>query len=432
MGTADSLGPGFRALFGGSLVSNVGDGVRLAALPLLASSLTRSPLLIAAVTAAQYLAWLTFGPFGGALVDRSDRRQIILITQLWRGLLMAGLGLLVWSGHAQVWHVCVVAFAITVGEILVDPATVALVPALVDGRELDRANGRIASVEIITNDFAGAPAGSVLFTFAPWLPFLIDACSYLGSLVPFSGLPRQRPDAGNATGSTPRLRADAAEGFRWLRRHRVLAPFTVSQVIYYFGFAAGFSLLVVLVTDELDGSASAFGLLLAIGAGGAFTGSLFGARASTRFGTRATLSGCVALQGLTLSAVATAQSLPVVAALWFLNGVPAGLQRPAARSMQQRLTPNHLLGRVNVTTRIFTRGIIVFGALAAGALATATNVRWAFAVGGAIELGRCSHHVDGPRSPPAAPAIAAFGRFIPPIAHPATRRSSRFRALAIK
>ena len=119
---------------------------------------------------------------------------------------------------------------------------------------------------------------------------------------------------------------------------------------------------------------------------GAFIGSLFGARTSTRFGTQATLSGCVALQGLTLAAVATAQSLPVVAALWFLNGVPAGLQRPAARSMQQRLTPNHLLGRVNVTDRIFTRGIIVFGALAAGALATATNVRWSFAAGGAIEL----------------------------------------------
>jgi hypothetical protein len=117
----------------------------------------------------------------------------------------------------------------------------------------------------------------------------------------------------------------------------VLAPFTASQVIYYFGFSAGFSLLVVLVTEELDGSA-------------------------------------------------VAPSLPAVAALWLANGVPAGLQRPVARSMQQRLTPNHLLGRVNVTTRIFTRGIIVFGALAAGALASLTDVRWSFAVGGAIQV----------------------------------------------
>ena len=53
--------------------------------------------------------------------------------------------------------------------------------------------------------------------------------------------------------------------------------------------------------------------------------------------------------------------------------------------MQQRLTPNHLLGRVNVTARIFTRGVIVLGALAAGALAAATNVRWALAAGGVVE-----------------------------------------------
>lgn len=93
MGGGGSLGPGFRALYRGSLVSNTGDGIRLAALPLLAASLTTSPFLIASVTAAQYLAWLAFGPFGGAIVDRAERRRAILTTQLWRGLLMAGLGL---------------------------------------------------------------------------------------------------------------------------------------------------------------------------------------------------------------------------------------------------------------------------------------------------------------------------------------------------
>lgn len=386
MGRADSLGPDFRALYRGSLVSNIGDGIRLAALPLLASSLTTSPLLIASVTAAQYLAWLVFGPFGGALVDRSDRRRTILTTQLWRGLLMVGLGVLVWSDNAQIWHVGVVAFAITLGEILVDPSTVALVPTLVDDADLDRANGSISSVEIVTNDFAGAPIGSVLFAFAPWLPFLIDAGSYLGSLLPFSGLPRPPDRSPNSGPRSRRLRTDAADGFRWLRRHRVLAPFTGSQVIYYFGFAAGLSVFVVLVTEELEGSAVAFGVLLAIGAGGAFLGSLGGARLSSAVGTRATLSGCVALQGLTLAAVAIAPSIPVAAGLWFLNGIPAGAQRPAARSMQQRLTPNHLLGRVNVTTRIFTRGVIAFGAVAAGAVATATDVRWAFAAGGVIQL----------------------------------------------
>lgn len=380
------LGASFRALYFGSLISNIGDGIRLAALPLLAASLTRSPFLIATVTAAQYLPWLTFGPFGGALVDRWERRQTILTTQAWRGLVMAVLAVLVWADHAEVWQVCVVAFVITAGEILVDPSTVALVPTLVDDGDLDRANGRITSVEIVTNDFAGGPIGSILFAFAPWLPFVVDAASYLGSVLPFRKLPRHARRPPPADRPVPTVRADAAEGFRWLRHHPVLGPLTLAYVIYYFGFAASYSLLVVLVTDTLAASAAAFGALLAAGAAGAFLGTLIGARIASAIGTRGTLAGALALQGVALLAVAAAPSLPMVAALWFLNGIPAGVQRPVSRSLQQRLTPNHLLGRINVTSRIFTRGIIVIGALAAGTLATVTSIRWAFTAGGITQL----------------------------------------------
>lgn len=393
MGTTRALGPGFRALFLGSLVSNTGDGIRLAALPLLAATLTSSPLLISAVTAAQYLPWVTFAPLGGVVVDRRDRRATILSTQTWRALVMAGLAWLVWDGHVTVWHVCLVAFAITVGEILVDPSTVALVPTLVGDADLERANGRIAGVEIVTNDFAGGPVGAAAFALAPWLPFLVDGISYLGSVLAFRRLPKRttpRPLDGPAalTGSPLRsVRADAAEGFRWLRRHPVLGPLTLGQVVYYFGSSAGFSLLVVLVTDELAASAAAFGAVLAAGAAGAFAGSLVGSRLATTHGPRVTLTGAVALQGATLACAALSRSVWILALVWFANGVPAGVQRPVARSLQQRLTPNHLLGRVNVSARIFTRGVIVVGALCAGALAEATDVRWSFGAGGMVVLG---------------------------------------------
>jgi MFS family permease len=374
-------------LFLGSVVSNVGDGIRLAALPLLATSLTSSPLLISAVTAAQYLPWVTFAPVGGALVDRWDRRRTILITQAWRGLIVAGLALLVWADLAEIWQVWVVAFALTLGEILVDPSTVALVPTLVDDDDLDRANGRIASAEIVTNDFAGGPVGATLFGFAPWIPFLIDASSYLGSLLPFRKLPRATPQPHATADARARsVREDAGEGFHWLRHHAVLGPLTLAQVVYYFGFAPSLTLLVVLVTDELNASAAAFGLVLALGAAGAFFGTLAGARLAARIGPRLSLPGAVALQALASGAAAVAPSLPVLAGVWFLNGIPAGAQRPIAQSLQQRLTPNDLLGRVNVTARIVTRGIIVIGALFAGALATRSGVRSSFAVGGLAQL----------------------------------------------
>ena len=83
-------------------ITNLGDGVRLAALPLLATTLTDSPLLIAGVTAAQFLPWLVFGPFGGVIVDRADRRHLILTTQAWRALVMTGLGAVLLADVASI------------------------------------------------------------------------------------------------------------------------------------------------------------------------------------------------------------------------------------------------------------------------------------------------------------------------------------------
>ncbi len=380
-----SLGSGFRALFYGSLVTNTGDGIRLAALPLLASTLTSSPLFIATVTAAQYLPWLTFAPVGGVVVDRWDRRRIILVTQASRGLVAAALAILVLVDAVAIWQLCIVAFVITAGEILVDPAIVALVPTLVDDEHLETANGRIASAEIITNDFAGGPVGAAVFAWAPWIPFAVDALSYLSSTLPFSRLPPQVPEPSRPTNNTP-IRADARAGFDFLRGHPLLGPFTAAQVVYYFGVSSGLSLLVVLVDQELGESALTFGIVLAAGAIGAFGGSLTGSRVASTLGRRTTLTGSVILQGLALIAMAAADTGWQLAVVWFVAGIPTGVQRPVARSLQQRLTPNELLGRVNIAARVFTRGVIIIGALTSGALATAVGVRWAFVMGGATEL----------------------------------------------
>ncbi|MFK7917533.1 MAG: MFS transporter [Ilumatobacter sp.] len=380
--SSHSLGAGFRALFYGSLVTNTGDGIRLAALPLLAAQLTSSPLVIATVTAAQYLPWFSFAPVGGVVVDRWDRRRVIVGTQAFRGLVMVALAMLVLVDAVAVWHLCIVAFVITAGEILVDPAIVALVPTVVDDEDLDRANGRISSAEIITNDFAGPPVGAAAFAWAPWIPLVVDAVSYLGSTFPFSRLPKQAVQPRG----TLAFRADAKAGFSFLRSHPLLGPFTLSQVVYYFGVSSGLSLMVVLVTQEIGESSFMFGIVLAAGAVGAVGGSLAGSGVARALGRRVTLAGAVALQGLALIAAMWVGAGWQLAVIWFLAGFPTGVQRPVARSLQQRLTPNDLLGRVNISARALTRGVIIIGALSSGAIASALGVRWAFAMGGAVEL----------------------------------------------
>ena len=89
---------------------------------------------------------------------------------------------------------------------------------------------------------------------------------------------------------------------------------------------------------------------------------------------------------MTLFAMAWADTLPQLLVVWFLHGIPSGAGIPIARGLQQRLAPNRLLGRVNVSARVLTRGSMIAGALAGGILASATSVRWSFVAAGAIEL----------------------------------------------
>lgn len=378
-----SLGRDFSALWVGSGISNLGDGIRITASPLLATRLTDSPFLIALVVTVQFLPWLLLGPAGGALVDRLRRREMILATQAWRALSVGALAALTLAGAVQLWHLYVVTFLITLGEILTDPAVGALLPTVVEDRDLERANGRLFGTEIATNEFAGGPVGSVLFTVAPWLPFAVDAASFGLSNAFFVRLP-SRPAP--APEQPTRLSTEIAEGARWLLRHPFLGRFAMVLGLANFGAIASFALLVLLVTDDLGGSDLTFGLVIAVGAVGGFTGTLLARRASERFGRRRVLVMTMAIEGVTILATAVAPSIPVLLAVWFVLTIQGGVFPVVSRSLLQRVTPNRLLGRINTTTRVFTRGPIVLGSAAMGALATVTSVRFSIAVGAVFDL----------------------------------------------
>lgn len=122
---------GFGRLWGAAVVSRFGDGMRAAALPLLAASLTRSPLLVSLVAAAGYAPWIVFGLLGGALADRVDRRRVMRTVDAVRAVLMGGFALAVGLGHADVTLLLVLAFALTTLQTLFDNAATSLLPAVV-------------------------------------------------------------------------------------------------------------------------------------------------------------------------------------------------------------------------------------------------------------------------------------------------------------
>jgi len=379
------LGPAFDRLLTATAVTNLGDGIRLATLPLLATTLTDSPVAIAGVTAAQFLPWLVFAPVGGLIVDRADRRGLILHTQAWRAAVMAALAAVVLADVAAMWMLFVVAFVITVGEILVDPSVVAIVPSIVDRADLDRANGRISSVEIVTNEVIGAPMGAGLFIAAPWVPFIVDGLSYLTSTLPFRRLP-PTPRPSTAKAGLSDAISEIPAGLRWLLRHPMLRPWTLAVAVFNLGAAAGFSLLVLLVFDTHDGTELSYAVVLTAAAVVAAAASTVAARLVEHHGRARVLLSGSAIAALTLIALGTTKGLVLAGALWSINGAATAVNMAIGRGFIQRYCPDEILGRAAIASRTITRTAFVIGALAGGAIAAGTTIQTTFTVAGIVQL----------------------------------------------
>src|SRR6185295_11362878 len=183
-GTARRLPVLFRRFWLAAAVSNLGDGIRLAALPLLALELTNDARLIAGVTAMSFLPWIAVGPLAGVLVDRHDRRILMLIGQVARGLAVLLLAIAVSAGRANIAMLYLVALIIGAGETVVDSASQAAIPRLVEDHQLERANGQLTVAENLFNDVLGVALGAVLFSAASSIPFYIDAATFIfGALI---------------------------------------------------------------------------------------------------------------------------------------------------------------------------------------------------------------------------------------------------------
>ena len=282
-----SLGRDFDRFWGAAAVSNLGDGIRLAALPLLALSLTDDARLIALVSAASLLPWVVLGPIGGVVVDRADRRRVMIAGQVGRAVLVLLLAVLVAMGEASIWVVVLVALGLGAGEVFVDTASQAAIPQLVAPDQLDRANGRLIAAITVLDQVVGVAVGAVLFAAAAGLPFAIDAVTFaVGALLLITV---RRPLQGSRTTRTG-VRADIAEGFRFITGSPLLRGLMGAVAISNFAGNISFGILVVLVVDELGASEAAYGVLLGIGAVGGVLGSLVAGRLAERFGRRPVLS----------------------------------------------------------------------------------------------------------------------------------------------
>jgi MFS family permease len=197
----------------------------LAALPLLAAELTRDPLAVSVVTFAGWLPWLLFALPAGALVDRLDRRRVMWVVDTVRALVVGVLTVAVVAGWVSIPLLAVAGFLVGAGQTLFENAAQAMVVAVVgrDPRRLERANGQLVASLTVGQQLVGPPAGSAAFAVAAWLPFLADAVSFgVSARLVASIRGRFRAEEADDQPPVRSLRAEIAEGLRFLFRHRLL------------------------------------------------------------------------------------------------------------------------------------------------------------------------------------------------------------------
>ena len=227
-------------------------------------------------------------------------------------------------------------------------------------------------------------AGSLLFAAAAALPFGLDAVSFAGSAALLARLPRtgEAPKTENA--KRPPIRAQIAEGLRWLARHRLLRVVAVLLGIYNFANQMGQAVLVLLATQTLHVSTRGYGLLLAASAVGSVVGGLVNPILTRRMGMLPSLVLPALVDAAAFVGIGLAPGPIVVAALLAVQGFSVTMWNVVTVSLRQRVVPGHLLGRVNSVYRMLGWGLMPLGALAGGFVAHAAGLRAPYIVAGLL------------------------------------------------
>lgn len=391
------LGARFRWLLASSWISNLGDGIALAAAPLLVAGQSRDPLLIALAALLQRLPWLVFGLHAGVLADRLDRRRVIIVGNIVRAGVLSSLVALIGAGAANVQIVLVALFVLGSCEVFVDVTAGTLLPMIVDHDDLGVANSRLIFGIMTLNQLAGPALGAALFAAGSALPFATQAaCMALAaalirkiSVTRQAGATARSTVPGSIDSGPRRVRSDIADGARWLWQHAQMRTLAITVITFNITFGAGMAVLVLLAIERLGLGDIGFGLLTSSSAAGGALGSILYARTERAIGAAQIMRyGLVVEAGLHL-VFATTTTAWVAMAAFFAFGIHASMWGSTATSVRQRAVPEQLQGRVGSVYLVGVQGGMAVGAAVGGAIATVWGVAatyWFAFVGSVVIL----------------------------------------------
>jgi MFS family permease len=380
----------FAKLWAATTTSSLGSGLATVATPLLVASRTSDPLVVSAASAVAWLPWLLFALPGGVLVDRVDRRRLMILIDWVRVAAMAVLATAIAAGWVSVALLYVVLFVINTGEIVMRTAGQAMIPAVVPRDELERANGWLFGGAMLMNPMVAGPLGGFLFLVAASLPFFVNAGTYAASAILVAligGSFRAGPAASQeAQRSAPSAWHELVDGFRWLLHQRLIRTMAVLIGLLNVTLTAALAVLVLLAKQRLHLGSVGYGLLFTSMAAGGVLGSVTGDRLIRRVTATWTIRVGLLVEAGTHLVLAASRSAYVVGITLFAFGVHGALWGIVGSSLRQRLTPPHMLGRTGSTTLFIAAGGNCVGALLGGGIAARFGLTAPYWVGFVVAI----------------------------------------------
>lgn len=361
------MGTSFRWLLSSSWVSNVGDGISLAAGPLLIASQTTNAFLVAMAAVLQRVPWLVLGLYAGAIADRVDRRRLVMAADGARAFVLAVLCVALATGRVSIALVLVAMLLLGIADVFADTTTSTLLPMLVDRDDLGIGNARLQGSYLVANQVVGPPIGAFLFALGSVLPFASQAVLVALSVLLVARIATPKGPVRDLEGT--HVLRDIAEGVRWLVHNDAVRTLAIVIVAFNITWGAAWSVLVLYALDHLHMSEVGYGFLTTAAAVGGLVSTSGYGWIERHVDLATVMRVCLLLEVVCHAAFALTTSPAVAMALMVVFGAYAFVWGAVSTSVRQRATPMALQGRVSSVYSVCVFGGVVIGQVLGGWIA---------------------------------------------------------------
>jgi len=383
-----------RYVFAANLVSMLGSGMNAAAVAWFVLKATHSEMALGTLAVFQTLPAMLMLPFTGVIIDREDRRRLVMMLDAARAIIILVVSVLAFRGTVRVWELYLMNTLVAAGFWMFWPTITALIRELTPGEEFVHANTFLLAGVQGGWLIAGSIVGFVYEHIGLGGVLLIDFSTYVVSFLCYFAvrkgrhvIPRPaeiRSDIIAAESQVGRFRREMKEGIQFLRQHRSVVFLGMSWALFLGAMTTGIVVTAPLSDHVFHAGATGYGWLNAGWGVGAFLSALYAPRVIAEVGSRRSIALSMGLLAISAMLAPYSIVLAVAVAIYGVMGSARGVSGVAMNTSLMEQVPDHFMGRVQNIFYFFGTGLQVALGLIVGAAAHNISLAMGFAIIGLV------------------------------------------------